>query len=68
VKAGVQEGAQAMTAAGMTQLAERLGFDLTDALARDGEVLANLFERVLAAILQAKTHLDDLFLARAQSF
>ena len=55
-----------MTAAGMAQFAERLGFDLTNALACDREVLADLFERVFAAVLQAKAHLDDLFLARAE--
>ena len=38
----------------MTQLAERFGFDLADALARDREALAHFFERVLAAVLQAE--------------
>ncbi len=56
-----------MAAAGMAQFAQRFGFDLADALAGDGEVLAHFFERVLAAILQAKPHFDDLFFARAES-
>ena len=34
----------------MTQLAERLRLDLADALAGDRETLADLFERVLAAV------------------
>ena len=34
----------------MAQFAERLGLDLADALAGDGEVLADLFERVLQPV------------------
>jgi hypothetical protein len=49
----------------MPQFPQGLGFDLADALARDGEVLAHFFEGVLAAILQSEAHLDDFFLARA---
>jgi hypothetical protein len=44
----------------VAQLAQRLGFDLANALAGDGKGLADLLERVLAAVLQAKAHLDDL--------
>src|SRR5262245_32981444 len=50
----------------MSKLPERLGFDLADPLARDGEVLADLFERVLRAVADAEAHLDDLLLARRQ--
>src|SRR5262245_49514079 len=51
----------------VAEFAERLGFDLADAFARDGEVLADLFERVLAAVrAQSEAHLDDLLLARRQ--
>ena len=63
----VEEGAQAMAPAGMPQFPERLGFDLPDALASDREMLADFFERVLAAVLQAEAHLDDLLFARAES-
>src|SRR5207253_800430 len=66
VEGGVEEGAEAMAAAGVAQLAEGLCFDLADALASDGEVLSDFFERVLAAVLQAEAHLDDLLLARAE--
>src|SRR5690349_3004109 len=50
----------------MPQLAERLGLNLPDALTRDGEALANFFESVLAAVVQAETHLDHFFFARRQ--
>src|SRR5262245_12783720 len=51
----------------MAEFAQRLRLDLADAFSRDGEVLADLFERVLAAVrAQAEAHLDDLLLARRQ--
>jgi hypothetical protein len=53
-------------AAGVTQLAQRLGFDLADALAGDLEALADLFQRVLAAVLEAEAHLDDALFSRGQ--
>ena len=50
----------------MAQLAQSFGFDLADALARHGEILADFLERVLAAVLQAEAHFDDLFFARCE--
>src|SRR6188474_140302 len=50
----------------MTQLAQRLGLDLAYAFAGDREVLAHLFERMLAAVADAEAHLDDLLFARRQ--
>jgi len=50
----------------MAQFAERLGFDLADALAGDRERLADFFEGVLAAVVQAEAHLDDFFFAGRQ--
>src|SRR5262245_8574692 len=51
----------------VAEFAERLRFDLADAFARDGEVLADLFKRVFAAVrAEAEAHLDDLLLARRQ--
>src|SRR5712691_8897641 len=47
----------------VAQLAQRLGFDLADALAGDGERLAYFSEGVLAAVVQTEAHLEDLFLA-----
>src|SRR5437867_665519 len=63
----VEKSSQAVTAAGMAQFAQGLGFDLADALAGDGEVLADLLECVLAAVVEAEPHLDDLLLARRES-
>src|SRR5262245_45851119 len=50
----------------MAELAERLRLDLPDALARDGEALADFLERVLRAFADAKAHLDDALLARRE--
>ena len=50
----------------MPQLAQRLGFDLADAFAGYREALADLFQGVLAAVLQAEAHLDDFFFARGE--
>src|SRR6266516_4810021 len=52
-------------ARGMPQLAERLGLDLTNTFAGNGEVLSNFFKGVLRArSAQAKAHLDDFLFAR----
>src|SRR5947208_7137170 len=64
----LEERAQLPAPRRMAQLAERLGLDLSDALAGDREALADLFERVLAAVADAEPHLDDLLLARRQRF
>ena len=50
----------------MPQLAQCLCLDLPDALARHREVLADLFERVLAAVTHPEPHLDHLLLARGE--
>ena len=51
----------------MPQLSEGLGLDLADAFAGDGEMLADLFERMLGAgVAEAETHFDDLFLTRCE--
>src|SRR5438128_7368566 len=50
----------------VAQLAQRLGLDLADPLARHREVLADLLEGVLAAFADAEAHLDHLLLARRQ--
>ena len=50
----------------MTQLAQRLGFDLTDALARDVELLADLFQGVVGIHLDAEAHAQYLGFARRQ--
>src|SRR5947209_1265802 len=53
-------------ARGVAQLAQGLGFDLANALAGDGERLADFLQRVLRAVLQTKAHLDYLLFTRAQ--
>ena len=50
----------------MTELAQRFGFDLPNALASDGERLSDFFERVLGAVFESETHLDDFLLARSE--
>src|SRR5438445_12293151 len=50
----------------MAELAQRLGLDLPDALAGDGEVLADLLERMLATVRKAEAQPQDLLLARRE--
>src|ERR1700730_11550428 len=50
----------------MPELSQRLGFNLSDALAGDAEALADLFERVLAAVTDTEPHLDHLLFARRE--
>src|SRR5215469_202987 len=47
----------------VAQFAQRLGLNLANALARDGERLADFFEGVRIAVLKAETHADDAFFA-----
>src|SRR5450631_3110474 len=55
-----QEAAQLFAAAGMTQLAQRLGLYLADPLAGDVELLAHLFERVIGVHVDAEAHAQYL--------
>src|SRR5215470_1897812 len=48
------------------QLAQSLGFDLANALARNGERLANLLQRPLRTVLDTKTHPYDLLFPRTE--
>ena len=50
------------------QLPQRFGFDLPDALARDVEFLADLFERMLALAAYAEPQPDHLLFFRRKSF
>ena len=50
----------------MLELAQRLGFDLADALAGDRELLADLFERVVGVHADAEAHAQHALLARRQ--
>src|SRR5437764_11735731 len=58
---------QLAAAAGMTQFAQGLRFDLANALSRALEALAHFFERVLIARFGVMTDRDDLFLASSRS-
>ena len=53
--------------AGVTQLGQRLGLDLADALARHAKLASNLLERTGMTVLKAKTQLDNLALALRKS-
>ena len=46
---------QLLAPARVAELAQRLGLDLTDTLARHVELLSDLFEGALAAVLQTET-------------
>src|SRR5579883_2862793 len=57
---------QLAAARGMPQLAQRLGLDLADALARHLEFLADFFQRAGPPAVQAEAHLQHAALALAQ--
>src|SRR5471030_583720 len=58
-----QEAFQLVRARRMTQLAQGLRFDLADTLARDVELLADLFQRVVGRHFNAETHAQHFRLA-----
>src|SRR5262249_50782594 len=49
---GLEEAPELLGTRGMAEFAQRLRFDLADALSRDGKILADLLEGVLAAVGQ----------------
>src|SRR5918999_3588696 len=59
----VEEAAQHARAARVLELAQRLGFDLANALARHRELLADLFQRVVGVHADAEAHAQHAFLA-----
>src|SRR3984957_12792265 len=60
------EAFEAAGSAGLAQLAERFRLDLADALAGDGELLADFLEGVVGLLPDAEAHAQDLLLARRQ--
>ena len=62
----VEKGFQAMAAARVAELSKRLRLDLANTFSRYGEVLADFFKRVLASVLKAEAHFDDLLFAGAK--
>ena len=51
--------AQFLGATGVAQLAQRLGFDLTDPLSRNSELTADFLQRTLASVVQPETQSND---------
>src|SRR5262245_26171686 len=62
----VYELPQVFAAAWMAQLAQRLGFDLSNSLARYRKALADLFQRVILTFIDSEPQPQDLLLARRQ--
>src|SRR3984957_14806417 len=62
----IQEASQFPRARRVLQLAQRLGLDLADALARHRELLADFFQRVVGVHAYAEAHAQHAFLARRQ--
>src|SRR3989338_5136787 len=60
------EALEPLRAARVAQLAQRLGLDLADALARDRELLPHFFKRVVRLLSYAETHSQHLLLARGE--
>src|SRR6202000_551660 len=56
----VEEGAQMLASRRVAQLAQRLGFDLTNPLAGDIELLADFLEGVVGIHVDAEAHAQDL--------
>src|SRR5712692_5800166 len=60
------QGPQPPRPLGSAELPQRLDLDLPDPLARDIELLTDLFKRVLALAADAETQPDDLLLSRRE--
>src|SRR5438445_11378047 len=62
----IEKGPHLTAAARMLELAQRLGFDLADALAGDAELLPDLFERVIGVHADAEAHAQHALFAGGQ--
>src|SRR5438128_2216749 len=62
----IQKAAQLAAAARVLELAQRLGLDLADALARHRELLADLFQRVVGIHADAEAHAQHALFAWRQ--
>src|SRR5262245_48124552 len=62
----IQKAPQLAASARVLELAQRLGLDLADALARDRELLADLFQRVVGIHADAEAHAQHALLAGRQ--
>src|SRR5437867_582142 len=63
---GFEEAPELLRARRVPELTQRLGLDLSDALAGDREVLPDLLQGVLAAVGEAEAEPQDLLLARGE--
>src|SRR5213592_1674805 len=63
---GLEEAPELLRARRVPELTQRLGLDLSDALAGDREVLPDLLQGVLAAVGEAEAEPQDLLLARGE--
>src|SRR5690606_10324062 len=62
----IDESLEELRARRMAQLTKRLGFDLTDPLTRDEEVLSDFFESVVGLLADTETHAENLLFARRE--
>src|SRR5689334_22871569 len=62
----VREVLEGLRARRVAELAQRLGLDLPDALARDLEALSDLLEGVVGLLADAEAQAQDLLLARRE--
>ena len=62
----IQEAPQLPAPRWMLQLPQRLRVDLSDALSRDRELLADFFQRVVGVHADAEAHAQHAFLAQSQ--
>src|SRR5262249_26325836 len=62
----LDEGRELARARGVAKLLQRLGLDLTDALAGHAEGAADLLERVLVHAAETEAHAQDALLARGE--
>src|SRR5258707_10635140 len=60
----IEEAPERPGPARVLELAQRLGLDLADALARPRELLSDLLQRVVLVHADAEAHPDDTLLAR----
>src|SRR3989442_5216413 len=62
----LEKAPELLRARWVPELAQRLGLDLSDALAGDREVLPDLLQRVLATVGEAEAEPQHLLLARGE--
>src|SRR5689334_8488037 len=66
VCSALHEALEPLAPARVAELAQRLRLDLSYTLARDGEFLADLFQRMVGFLADAEAHPEHLLLARCE--